>query len=48
MNIRLLGITLLVLMIIGGLVAGIFANSIERALTVPAHANGGNAHNYDE
>lgn len=38
MNIRLLGITLLVLMIIGGLVAGVFANSIERSLTVPAHA----------
>lgn len=38
MNIRLLGISLLVIMIIGGLVAGVFANSIQHALTVPARA----------
>ncbi|GAC1394023.1 MAG: hypothetical protein NVS4B11_33850 [Ktedonobacteraceae bacterium] len=37
MNMRLLGITLLVVMMIGGLVAGTFAHAIERALTVPAH-----------
>lgn len=36
MNMRLLGITLLVIMIIGGLVAGVFANGIQRLLTVPA------------
>ncbi len=38
MNLRLLGISLLVLMIIGGLIAGIFTNSIQRALTIPARA----------
>ena len=38
MNLRLLGISLLVLMIIAGLVAGIFTDSIQRALTIPARA----------
>ncbi len=38
MNLRLLGISLLVLLIMAGLVAGIFTNSIQSALTLPMHA----------
>ena len=41
MNIRLLGITLLVLLMIGGLVAGTFAQAIERVLTIPMHQHMG-------
>ncbi len=37
MNIRLLGITLLVLLMIGGLIAGTFAHAIEYTLTIPMH-----------
>jgi hypothetical protein len=36
MNIRLLGVSVVVLVVIAGLVAGIFAGSIERALVAPA------------
>ena len=35
MNSRILGIIVLVVMMIGGLVAGVFANSIQHVLTVP-------------
>lgn len=36
MNMRLLSAAVVVLVVIGGLVAGVFAGSIQRALTVPA------------
>src|SRR6266568_3387644 len=36
MNIRLLLISALILLVIGGLIAGIYAGSIQRALTLPA------------
>lgn len=36
MNMRLLGASVVVLIVIGGLIAGIFAGSIQRALLVPA------------
>ena len=37
MNTRLLIMTLLVMLVIGGMVAGLFSGSIEKALMVPAH-----------